>query len=89
MLSLHLDENLYVRNWYEGFPRKSFSSLRQFINAFSMDWDYSVDEHEIKAMIDRIWEETLGRSQTQDDSREGTKDDIPFEFEDPDNPAVT
>ena len=61
----------------------------QFINAFIMDWDYGVQEQERKAMIDRIWEETLGRSQTQDDSREGTKYDIPFEFENPDNLTAT
>ena len=54
LLSLHLEDNLRVRNWYERFPRKIFSSLRQFINAFNMDWDYSVEEHEIKAMIDII-----------------------------------
>ena len=40
-------------------------------------------------MIDRIWEETLGKGQTQDDAREGTTYDIPFEFEDPDNPTTT
>ena len=40
-------------------------------------------------MIDIIWEETMGRSQTQDDSIEGTKYDIPFEFEDPENPTAT
>ena len=40
-------------------------------------------------MIDRIWEETLGKIQTQDDAREGTKDDIPFAFEDPDNLTAT
>ena len=39
-------------------------------------------------MIERIWEETIGKIQTRDDSREGTKDDIPFEFEDPDNPTT-
>ena len=40
-------------------------------------------------MIYRIWEETLGKIQAQDDAREGTTDDIPFEFEDPDNPSAT
>ena len=40
-------------------------------------------------MIDIIWEETLKKIQTQDDSREGTKDDIPFEFEDLDNSTAT
>ena len=40
-------------------------------------------------MIDSIWEETLGNTQTQDDSREGIKDDIPFEFKDPDNSDAT
>ena len=40
-------------------------------------------------MIDRIWEETLGKIQTQDDAREWTIDDIPFEFEDPDNSTAT
>ena len=50
-----------------------------------MDCDYSVKEQEIKAMINKIWEETLGKIQAQDDAREGTKDDITFEFEDPDN----
>ena len=39
-------------------------------------------------MINRIWEETMGKSQAQDDARIGTIDDIPFEFEDPDNPAA-
>ena len=34
-------------------------------------------------MINRIQEETLGKIQTQDDAREGTEDDISFEFEDP------
>ena len=55
LLSLHLEDNLSIKNWYEGFPRKSFSSLRQFIDAFSMDWDYGVEEQERKAMIDIIW----------------------------------
>ena len=40
-------------------------------------------------MIDGIWEETLGNNQIQDDSREGTKDDIPFEFKNLDNPTTT
>ena len=40
-------------------------------------------------MIDRIWEESLGKSQTQDDARKETKYDIPFEFEDPDSPTAT
>ena len=40
-------------------------------------------------MIDKIWEETLGKIQTQDDTREGTTDGIPFEFEDPDNSTAT
>ena len=40
-------------------------------------------------MIDSIWEETLGNSQTQDDLSEGIKDDIPFKFKDPDNPTAT
>ena len=31
-------------------------------------------------MINIIWEETLGSSQSQDDSSEGIKDDNPFEF---------
>ena len=44
LLSHHLEDNLSVRNWYEGFPRKNFSSLRKFIDAFSMDWDYDVEE---------------------------------------------
>ena len=89
MLSLHLEDNLSVRNWYESFPRRSFSSLRQFINAFNMDWDYGVEEQERNAMINRIWEENLGRIQIQDDSRERTKDDIRFDFEDVDNPTAT
>ena len=88
MLSLHLEDNLAVKNWYEGFICRSFSSLRQFINAFNMDWDYGIEEQERNAMIDRIWEETLGRIQIQDDSRERTKDDILFDFEDPDNPTA-
>ena len=54
-----------------------------------MDWDYGVEEHEIKAMIDSIWEETLGSNQTQGDSSEGIKDDIAFEFKDPNNPTTT
>ena len=61
MLSLYLEDNLSFRNWYKGFPRRSFSSLKKFINAFNTYWDYDVEEHEIKAMIDRIWEETLGK----------------------------
>ena len=40
-------------------------------------------------MIDIIWEETLGKIQTQDNAREGTTNDIPFEFEDPDNLIAT
>ena len=54
LLSLHLGVNLFVRNWYEGFPCRSFSSLWQFIDAFSTDWDYGVEEQERKAMINRI-----------------------------------
>ena len=42
LLSLHLEDNLSVRNWYEGFPRKIFSSLKKFINAFKLDWDYGI-----------------------------------------------
>ena len=62
LLSLHLEENLTVRNWYEGFPHKHFSSFRQFIDAFSMDWDYDIEEPERKAMIDHVWEETPGNN---------------------------
>ena len=89
VLSLHLEDNLSVRNWYEGFPCKRFSSLMQFINAFNTHWGYYVEEQEIKAMIKIIWEENLGEIQTLDDAREGTKDDIPFEFEDHINPIAT
>ena len=39
-------------------------------------------------MINHMWEEKLGNSQTQDGSSEGIKEDIPFEFKDPDNPTV-
>ena len=39
-------------------------------------------------MIQRIWEDTLGKIHTQDDWREGTNDDIPFEFKYPDNPTT-
>ena len=57
MLSLQLEENLSPRNCYEGFPCRIFSSLRKFINAFIMDWDYSVKEQFRNAMSQRIWEE--------------------------------
>ena len=40
-------------------------------------------------MIDNIWKEKLGSIQTKEDSSKGIKDDIPFEFKDPDNPTVT
>ena len=39
-------------------------------------------------MIDRIWKENLGKRHAQDDAREGTTYDIPFEFEDLDNPTA-
>ena len=39
-------------------------------------------------MIDRIWEETLGKIQTQGDAREGTTYDTPFEFEDSQSPTA-
>ena len=89
LLSLHLEDNFSVKNWYEVFPRKIFSSLKKFIDAFSMDWDYGIKEQERKAMIDSIREETLGSSQIEEDSSKGIKDDIPFEFKDPDNPTTT
>ena len=54
-----------------------------------MDWDYGIEGKERKAMIDSIWEETLGNSQTQDDSSEGIKDDITFEFKDLNNLTAT
>ena len=88
-LSLHLEVNLYVRNWYEGLPCKIFSYLKQFIDAFSTDWDYSIEERERNSMIDRIWEEAMGKIYTQDDVREGNIDDIPFKFEDTDNLNTT
>ena len=88
-LSLHLEVNLYVRNWYEGLPCKIFSSLKQFIDAFSMDWDYSIEERQINVMIDRKWEEAVRKIYTQDDAKEGNIDDIPFEFEGTDNPTAT
>ena len=88
-LSLHLEVNLSVRNWYEGLPCKIFSSLKQFIDSFSTDWDYSIEERETNSMIDRIWEEAVGKIYTQDDVREGNIDDIPFKFEDTDNPNTT
>ena len=50
-----------------------------------MDWDYGIKEHEKNYMIDNIWEETLGSSRTWDELSEGIKDDIPFDFKDPDN----
>ena len=40
-------------------------------------------------MVRRIWEETLGKIHTKNYIREGTTDDIPFEFQDPDNPTIT
>ena len=40
-------------------------------------------------MIDNIWKEKLGSIQTKEDSSKGIKDDIPFEFKDPDNPTTT
>ena len=40
-------------------------------------------------MIDRIWKENLGKRHAQDDAREGTTYDIPFEFEDLDNMIAT
>ena len=89
LLSLHLGDNLFVKNWYESSPCKSFSSLGQFIDAFNMDWDYSIEEQKRKATIDSIWEETLKNNKTQDDSREGTKNDIPFEFKNLDNSTAT
>ena len=89
MLSLHLEVNLSIRNWYEGFPCKSFSSLRKFIDALSTNWDYNIEEHERKTMIDRIWKENLGKRHAQDDAREGTTYDIPFEFECLDNLTAT
>ena len=45
LLSLNLEDNASVRNWYEGFPHKIFSSLKQLIDAFSKDLDYDVEEH--------------------------------------------
>ena len=57
MLSLHLEDSLSARNCYEGFPCRIFSSLRKFINAFIMDWDYGVKEQFRNSMIQRIWEE--------------------------------
>ena len=53
-----------------------------------MHWDYDIEEHERKAMIDSMWEETLGNNHTQDGSSEGIEDDIPFEFKDHNNPTV-
>ena len=88
LVSLHLEGNLTIRNWYEEFPHKSLYSLRQLVESFSMDWDYDIEEHERKAMIDRMWEETMGNNQAQDGSSEGIEDDIPFEFKDPGNPTV-
>ena len=85
LLSLHLEDNLSVRNWYEGFPRKSFSSLTQFIDAFGVDWDYGIEEYEKKAVIDHIWIETFGNDQEHEEVNE----DAPFEFKDPDNPTAT
>ena len=85
LLSLHLEDNLSVRNWYEGFPCKSFSSLTQFIDAFGVDWDYGIEEYEKKAMIDHIWIETFGNDQEHEEVNE----DAPFEFKDPDNPIAT
>ena len=40
-------------------------------------------------MIDRIWEEAMGKIYTQDDVREGNRDEIPFKFEDTNNPNTT
>ena len=54
-----------------------------------MDWDYGAEEQERKAVIDRIWQETLGSSHTQDDSINGIKDDVPYEFKDPDKATAT
>ena len=57
--------------------------------AFSTDWDYSIEEWERNSMIDRIWEEAMGKIYNQDDVREGNIDDIPFKFEDTDNLNTT
>ena len=59
LLSLHIEDNLLVKNWYEGFPRNFFSSLRQFIDAFIMGWDFGIEGQERKVMIDYILEKTL------------------------------
>ena len=54
-----------------------------------MDWDYDIEEHERKSMVNHMWEETIGNTQTQDGSSEGIKDDIPFELKDLDNLTIT
>ena len=57
------------------------------IDGFSEEWDHEMKEHERKAMINHIWEGTLGNSLKQDASNEEINEDIPFEFKDPDNPT--
>ena len=54
-----------------------------------MDCDYSIEEQKVKTMIDIIWEEKLGSNQTQVDSTNRIKDDIPFEFKNLDNLTTT
>ena len=68
--SLNLEDNWDVRDCYEGFPHKSFSSLRQLIDAFGEEWDHEMKEHEIKSVINHIWEEAFGKILEEDASNE-------------------
>ena len=52
------------------------------------DWDYDIEEHERKDVINHMWEETLENGLIQDGPSEGIEEDIPFEFKYPDNPTV-
>ena len=85
--SLNLEYNPCVKNWYEGFPPKTSSSLRQLIDAFSKDWDYNMDEHVRKVMSNHMWEEILRNILKQDFPNEEINEDTPFELKDPDNPT--
>ena len=46
-----------------------------------------MEEHVRKAVINHMWEETLGNNQKEDGPSKGIEEDIPFEFKDPDNPT--
>ena len=51
VMSLYLQNNKDVGDWYDELPHQGISSLLQLIKAFGKEWDHNLVEESIKIVI--------------------------------------